>query len=190
MEAGKFRIEKKPLALIDLIEESMTAMGELIRQKNISVAMSLPRNCRLLVSADHEAMSLVIANLLGNSVKYTPQGGKIGVKIITGGGAPAAVVFRVDDSGPGISGSDIERIKAGFYRTADGRAAAAGFGLGLKISNEMLLLHGSRLEVESEQGKGSSFYFSLPILETDCKLAVKSPRGGGSVRHTHHAPGS
>ena len=173
MESGKFKIEKKPLALIDLTEETITAMAELIRQKNISIVMDLPKNCRLLVDADHEAMALVIANLIGNAVKYTPKGGRVEVKITAKSGALNSLVFRVDDTGPGISGDDIERIKAGFYRTEEGRAVASGFGLGLKISNNMLQLHGSVLEVESKNGKGSSFYFSLPILETDCKLPVK-----------------
>jgi len=170
MESGKFKIDKKPVNLVDLVEESITAMDELIRQKKLTVALDLPRDCRLLVSADQEAMALVISNLIGNAVKYTPAGGRIGVKLTIGGDLPPSVSFQVDDTGPGISAGDIERITSGFYRTGSGRAIAAGFGLGLKISNEMLLLHASMLEVASEPGKGSCFYFSLPILETDCKL--------------------
>ncbi|MFA6435037.1 MAG: ATP-binding protein [Elusimicrobiales bacterium] len=173
MESGKFRIEKVPLALIDLTEESMTAMNELIRQKSIAVSMHLPRGCRLLVSADQEALAIVIANLIGNAVKYTPKNGKVKVRIIPHEDTPQMVIFQVENTGAGISKDDIERIKAGFYRTEDGRAAAAGFGLGLKISNQLLLLHGSRLEIESEQGKYSRFHFSLPILSTTCALEKK-----------------
>lgn len=169
MESGKFRIIKSPVSLIDLANESVEAMAELIRQKNISMSTDIPAGCSLLVDADPEALALVVANLVGNAVKYTPKGGKVRVSVTLEAGPPR-VVFSVGDTGVGISGADMEKIKEGFYRTSGGRAAAEGYGLGLKISNEMLLLHGSSLEVSSEQGKGSVFSFSLPILETNCRV--------------------
>ncbi len=174
MESGRFRIIKSPVSLIDLTNESVGAMAELINQKNISMATDIPAGCSLLVDADPEALALVVANLVGNAVKYTPMGGKVLVSV-TLEDEPSRVVFCVEDTGAGIPADEIEKIKAGFYRTSDGRAAAEGFGLGLKISNEMLLLHGSTLEVASEKGKGSAFKFSLPILKTDCRIDPVPP---------------
>ena len=177
MESGKFRIIKSPVSLIDLANESVAAMAELIRQKQISMQADIPSGCRLLVNADPEALALVVANLVGNAVKYTPKDGKVTVSVDLRP-EPLRVVFCVEDTGPGISADDMVKIKAGFYRTSAGRAAAEGFGLGLKISNEMLLLHGSTLEVSSEKGKGSVFSFSLPILETDCRVNPASDAAG------------
>ena len=171
MESGKFRINKSPVSLIDLAKESVGAMSELIRQKNISMSTDIPDGCRLLVDADPEALALVVANLVGNAVKYTSQNGKVMVSLALEEN-PLRVVFNVEDTGMGISAEEVKKIQAGFYRTSEGRAAAEGFGLGLKISNEMLLLHGTALEVRSEQGKGSVFSFSLPILETNCRIAA------------------
>lgn len=163
MENGKFKLEIKPLALRDLTAEALLPMEELLKEKDIKLTRDLPP-VPVLVDADRDALALVISNLLGNAVKYTPQGGTITVRLSAFGGPENKVVFAVDDSGPGISLEDIKKITAGFYRTAEGKAAAEGFGLGLKISNELLALHGSRLEIASEKGKGSSFSFELPAL--------------------------
>jgi signal transduction histidine kinase len=160
MEAGKFKIEKKPLALRDLAAGSVAAMEELIRKKKISLSVEMPKE-PALVDADREALALVISNLLGNALKYTPESGRIEVGLTRD--KAGQVTFHVENSGRGIAAADIEKIKTEFFRTGEGRASAEGFGLGLKICSDMLQLHGSSLEVESEPGKRSRFYFSLPV---------------------------
>lgn len=168
MEDGKFKLEKQPLALRDLLVEAVDAVEEIVKQKNITLRRNLPR-IPVLVEADKEALALVIGNLLGNAVKYTPQDGEITVQISSFDGKVPKAVFSVEDTGPGISLEDVKRITAGFYRTSESRAAAEGFGLGLKISNELLALHGSRLQIASETGKGSSFSFELPALPLESR---------------------
>ena len=71
----------------------------------------------------------------------------------------------MQNSGRGIAPEDIKKLKREFYRTEDAKAAASGFGLGLRISNEILQLHGSELEIASEHGKYSAFSFALPAGE-------------------------
>ena len=179
MEDGKFRLEKRTVALRDLAMEASDPMEELLKQKNIKLNKDLPP-VPVLVDADRDALALVISNLLGNAVKYTPQDGTITIRL-TPFGAPAnRILFAVDDTGPGISLEDIKKITAGFYRTSEGRAAAEGFGLGLKISNELLALHGSRLQIASEKGKGSSFFFELPALPPGAEAPEKTADGAGS----------
>ena len=78
-------------------------------------------------------------------------------------------MVEVEDTGPGISPEDMDKLTAGFHRTAEARAAAEGFGMGLRISNELLALHGSRLRIASEKGKGSRFSFELPALPSSGK---------------------
>ncbi len=163
MEQGKFKLDKKPLALRELAGECADSVRELLKQKDITLEIKMPE-LPVFVSADKEAMALVLSNLLGNAIKYTPQNGRIAVEICPTGEPPQKVIFSVEDSGIGISLADLKKITAGFYRTEEGKEAAAGFGLGLRIVNELLNLHESRLEISSEKGKGSNFFFELPAL--------------------------
>lgn len=173
MEEGKFRLEKKPVALRGLVLASAEAVRELLKQKNLGLSTKMPE-IPILVDADQEALALVVSNLLGNAIKYTPQNGKITVGISPAGNPPDKVIFSVEDTGIGIPLEDLNKITAGFYRTEEGKNAAEGFGLGLKISNELLNLHGSRLEISSEKGKGSKFFFELPSLPPGKRI----PGGG------------
>ncbi len=168
MAEGQFKIEKQPLALRELASGVADSVGELLRQKGIKLSLEMPE-APVLVSADREAMALVISNLVGNAVKYTKHGGEITVRIEPTGTTPVKVVFSVEDSGIGISLADLKKITSGFYRTQEGQEQAEGFGLGLRIANELLGLHGSRLEISSEKGKGSRFFFELPSLTADKK---------------------
>ena len=161
MEEGKFKIEKRPIALRDLARGAAADLAEVLRQKEIGLRMVLPEKT-LVVNADPEALALVVSNLLSNAAKYTGRGGAITVRVEPSGAA--GVMFSVEDTGIGISLEDLNKLTTGFYRTADGRGRAEGFGLGLKIANDLLELHGSRLEVNSEKGKGSRFFFLLPFF--------------------------
>lgn len=162
MEAGRFKADKKSFALGDLVTRSVTSIEGLISQKKISFSLKLTKE-PVLVKADYEAMALVLSNLIGNAVKYTPAGGTISVEVTPCAEKTGHVTFCVKNSGGGISAGDIEKLKTEFFRTSDGKAAASGFGLGLKVASEMLALHDSSLEIKSEQGVSSSFYFSLPL---------------------------
>jgi len=163
MEAGKFKIEKKPLVLRDIVAKIVETIKPMLLQRKIAFSLGVPKET-MVVLADREAVILVISNLVGNAFKYTPEGGELSIELQRDPKDPARMTFMVENSGNGISPEDIAKITDAFYRTSDGKATAAGFGLGLKISNDMLLLHGSRLEIRSEVGKNVCFYFSLPVL--------------------------
>lgn len=179
MEAGRFKIEKKPLALRDIAAKIAETMEPMLLQRGIKVSFDMPEK-PVTVNADRDAMILVVSNLLGNAFKYTPEGGRLGIRLALDDRDPASLVFAVENSGSGISAEDIKKITGEFYRTTDGQAMASGFGLGLKISNDMLLLHGSRLEIKSEPGKNTCFYFSLPVLAAPAPAgAVPAGRAAG-----------
>ncbi len=163
MEDGRFKVDKTELELRDIVEEATRSLSDLLSQRGLTLVREDPAS-RVLVCADREAMALVISNLLGNAVKYTPQNGRITVRISLLGGTPGQARLDVEDTGPGISVEDINRITSGFYRTPEGRVTAEGFGLGLSISNELLALHGSHLQITSEKGRGSRFSFELAAL--------------------------
>ena len=163
MEEGRFKLDKKPVSLADLALEAAGTSQELLTPKNLKLSTKMPA-IPIMVYADHTALALVVSNLLSNAIKYTPQNGKITVEVCSAGESGTKAIFSVEDTGIGIPLEDLKKITAGFYRTEEGKNAAAGFGLGLKISSELLALHGSRLEISSEKGKGSSFFFELPAL--------------------------
>lgn len=160
MESGRFRIEKRPLALRELARASLKAVDGLLRRKRISVSLEMPKD-PVMVAADREAMALVVSNLVGNALKYTPEGGAIKVSL-AGSAREGRVSFRIENTGPGIAPADLARLREEFFRTGEARAAAEGFGLGLKVCSDMLRLHGSSLEAESEPGRFTRFTFSLP----------------------------
>ena len=102
-------------------------------------------------------------NLLSNAVKFTPPGGSVDVSSAQRNGE---VLVSVTDTGPGIAPADQERIFEEFQQTEVGQEQREGTGLGLALSKRLIELHGGRIWVESEPGKGSTFTFTLPVETT------------------------
>jgi len=153
MEEGRFKLERTELSLGDIVENAAGSMLDVMKQRDLTLSRENPA-APVLVNADREATALVVSNLMSNAVKYTPRNGRITFRISLRGQPPDKVMLEVGDTGPGISQGDIDKLAAGIRRTADAKMAAEGFSLGLKISNELLGLHGSRLQIASEKGKG------------------------------------
>src|SRR5439155_12150185 len=113
-----------------------------------------------LVSGDERRIRQVIFNLLSNAVKFTPEGGSVEVSAVQEDGE---VRVAVRDTGPGIAPEDRERIFEEFQQAdLGGEDRPEGTGLGLALSKRLVELHGGRIWVESEPGKGSTFVFTLP----------------------------
>jgi signal transduction histidine kinase len=171
MESGRFKTVKGRVVLKDLAEKFTAGLEPVIRQKSIRLAVERPEP--VPVYADREVLALVVSNLIGNAVKYTPEGGLITIRIGRDAARPGVVTFLVRNTGTGLTAAEIARLREGFYRTSDGKTRSSGFGLGMKIINEMLRLHGTALVIASEPGKNSTFSFSLP--EYDERMAAASP---------------
>ncbi|HFE63398.1 hypothetical protein B1H10_00675 [candidate division KSB1 bacterium 4484_188] len=168
MEVGKFSIEPKVGEIHSLINRIVENHRVLLKNKNISLKSKLNQNLPLLYF-DSLRIEQVLNNLLSNAIKFTPEGKTIRVttefhqKEIKGEKKMFAKV-GVHDTGPGIPP---EKMKQVFnkYEQVDSETAmkSAGTGLGLSICKEIIGLHGGDIWVESEVGKGSHFYFTLPI---------------------------
>jgi signal transduction histidine kinase len=111
------------------------------------------------IEGDERRIRQVVFNLLSNAVKFTPQGGSVEVASAQRNGE---VLVSVSDTGSGIAAEDLERIFEEFQQTEAGAQEREGTGLGLALSKKLIELHGGRLWVESELGKGSTFTFALP----------------------------
>ena len=110
------------------------------------------------VHADPERIQLVLTNLLANAMRHTAPGGRVEARVMPAGGA---VRFEVRDTGEGIAREHHDRIFDKFYRVPGARSG--GVGLGLYIAREIVQAHGGAMGVESEPGKGSTFWFTLPV---------------------------
>jgi len=161
LESGRFTPEPRRVFLRDIAERCVASVKELMAHKNISFEMD--RGGPVPVEADQELIALVISNLVGNAVKYTPSGGRITVRVSRHDGEPPGADFSINNTGEGIPAEELDRLKEAFYRSEVGRAAASGYGLGLKIVNDLLALHDSSLEIASDPGKSATFSFRLPL---------------------------
>jgi signal transduction histidine kinase len=124
----------------------------------VNVALSADPDVEV-VEGDERRIRQVIFNLLSNAVKFTPAGGSVDV---TAWRVNGEVRVSVADTGPGIAAADRERIFEEFQQTEVGVEQQEGTGLGLALSKQLIELHGGRIWVESEVGKGSTFTFTLP----------------------------
>ena len=164
LQSGHLKLNVCRTRMRTVASETLLLLQPIIESKQLRLEVDFPTT-PVPVQADPDALSLIMSNLMTNAVKYTPNGGSITVRIAKEEGAPARALFSVADTGIGIPAQDRERILSGFYRTDESRKVAKGFGIGLMLVNELIERHGSHLEIESEPGKGSRFYFYLPLWE-------------------------
>jgi PAS domain S-box-containing protein len=160
MEAGSISIQKHEVQLERLLTEIFDSQRPLASEKNQSfelvIAPKLPR-----IMADKDKLTAALTNLVSNSIKYTPDGGKVTVRVDSDA---TRVLFIVEDSGIGISPEDINRLGNKFFRSSDQRVqATVGTGLGLALTQEVARLHGGGLSIRSQLNQGSCFTLELPI---------------------------
>jgi signal transduction histidine kinase len=158
LEGGKrLPVEPASVSPAQLLEET----EELFRAQAAvaSVTMTFDLDPGLPpVRADHHRIMQVMSNLIGNSMKFTPEGGRISVRAKLIG---EEVLFSTSDTGPGIAKEHLGDIFSPYWQAK--RAERLGAGLGLPIAKGIVEAHGGRIWVESEQGRGTDFYFTLPV---------------------------
>jgi signal transduction histidine kinase/DNA-binding response OmpR family regulator len=174
IEAGRLQlaIEDVPVHLTFL--EVTGALQPLADKKSQKLTHTAPRD--LVVRADSTRFKQILMNLLGNAIKFTPEGGAIELAV-----RPLGECIRIEvrDSGPGIPPEEQQRIFESFHRIKESDKTAEGTGLGLAITRSLVELHGGRLGLESAVGVGSSFYFTLPAAST----LEKKQHSNGELRN-------
>ncbi len=158
LEDGRFAVHPRRAELRRVLVDAAKALRPLYEHKGQTFTLDVPSEM-VPARADPEALLMVATNLLGNAIKYTPDGGRISAGVaLDPDGRPR--VF-VSDSGIGVAPEDRKRILEG-HRTAEGRKAAPGFGVGLTLVKRVLDAHGTALEIDGAPGQGSRFSFVLP----------------------------
>jgi two-component system, OmpR family, phosphate regulon sensor histidine kinase PhoR len=158
IESGRVPLDRRAVTPYELITAAIERMQVQSERAGLNISVDIPEDIPN-VSADPERMEQVLVNLIHNAIKFTSPGGEIKAGAFT---RPGKVVFYVQDSGVGIPAESLQRIFERFYK-ADRARSGGGTGLGLSISRHLVEAHEGRIWAESEPGKGSSFYFSLPI---------------------------
>ncbi|QRK05704.1 GAF domain-containing protein [Archangium violaceum] len=158
IEAGRFSVELKPEELESLLEECLEIFNPLAEQKRISISQKVSQP-EMLVRADRDRIFQVLSNLIGNAIKFTPEGGSIQLTIEPEG---KAARFAVRDTGPGIPKEQLPNLFNRYWQAK--KRAREGTGLGLYIAKGIVEAHGGQLWVESQVGSGSTFFFTLPVV--------------------------
>jgi signal transduction histidine kinase len=160
-ESGKLPLHFAPLELDTLLLEVFKEMRILARER---VQIKLPEIDQVVINGDRDRLKQVLINLIANAIKYTPQGGEVFLSLGKVG-ANARLIVR--DTGLGIPAEDLPHIFERFYRAEKSRTRSkvGGFGLGLSIAYWIVNHHGGRIEVDSAEGKGTTFCIYMPLLD-------------------------
>lgn len=163
LELGKpILINKAPVLIESVIREVVDTFKYQAKENKIELFMELQENLPT-VMGDIIKLNRIVVNLIGNAIKFTPEGGEIRIRVSA---ADASIRVEVIDNGLGIASDKLEKIFEKFYQVdSSSTRAAGGMGMGLPIARELVELHGGRLWAESEGiGKGSRFIFTLPVV--------------------------
>lgn len=139
-------------------KEVAASQAAIAEQKHIrfetAIGSPLPK-----ISGDHDRLVQALGNLIGNAIKFTPEGGTVRLRVQAGDGS---VQFAVDDTGPGIPPGDLPHLFEPFWQSK--KTAHLGAGLGLKITRAIVEAHGGSIHVSNASGGGASFTFDIPVL--------------------------
>jgi PAS domain S-box-containing protein len=179
MESGKLELERTSLDLDSVIEHCRQAVALAAEARGVQV-LAFP--CRLSVFADENRLLQVLVNLLTNAIKFSPKDGKVAMSAFMSG-RPDFVRIQVKDEGRGVplelQSSIFDRFK---QVQASDATARGGTGLGLAICKALVELHGGRIAVESEPGRGSTFFFEIPAREPGVAAVLPSEGKFGEAR--------
>ncbi len=160
METGSIELDKKLVSPKVLMEYSSSPFDVQLSEKNITLEQQIDPDLPDFL-ADTEKISWVLINFLSNAIRYTPEGGTITIEANRLNGN---VEFAVKDRGPGIPKHDLNKVFQRFVQLqTNGEKNDKGLGLGLAISKEVITEHNGEIGVESEEGVGSRFYFTIPL---------------------------
>lgn len=173
IEAGALRLRREPQLLSELVEDTLA--NSLRTRSSHRLVVEIPEEFPL-VDADYGLIQHVLVNLLGNAVKYSPEGTEIRVEAVAAG---EWAVVRVVDQGPGILPSERERVFQRFYRLERQNGHQEGMGLGLPICMGIVDAHGGRLWIEDAPQGGAVFAFALPAWPLD-SIRVGADDGAGT----------
>jgi len=163
IEAGGIELEKTPFHLPQLLETLRASLSPLAQEKGIDLLLDVDKSLPDFVRGDSNRLTQILNNLLNNALKFTPNGWvRLQVICVSGDGKSVGVKFIIQDTGIGIDQTKQQLIFERFSQaSSETTRKYGGTGLGLAICRKIARLHGSEIELKSEPGKGSQFYFTI-----------------------------
>jgi len=167
-EAGQLHLDLRPTDLVEVVQTTVANFAVAAEAKGVKLTTDwVDETANLPVLADPDRLAQIMRNLLSNALRHTPEGGQIAVSATYNGHCEfngPAVRIVVADTGEGIPPDDLPHVFDRFWRADRSRAReTAGSGLGLAIAKHLVQAHGGEMGVESEVGRGSRFWFTLPV---------------------------
>jgi PAS domain S-box-containing protein len=169
IETGNIELEKANVNLRELVQGVASSMQYKADEKKIYIKQSIDDSVPVIVTGDSTRLIQILLNLVSNSVKFTDKGGvNIDLKVLEESATNVRIRFAVTDTGIGIAKNKINTIFESFKQAeADTTRKYGGTGLGLAIGKRLIELHDSRINVDSVQGQGSTFWFTITFNKAD-----------------------
>lgn len=161
MESGRFTLYVDTVNLKAEFEETLFMYGDTFRKAGIVTDYTNDIEDDIYINGDRERLKQVFFNMLDNAMKHGGEGGRIDMSILREG---KNVCIKIRDYGAGIPEDELPYVKMKFYK---GKSKAQGNGIGLAVSDEIVNLHGGRLDIESREGEGTTITITLPVKETE-----------------------
>jgi two-component system phosphate regulon sensor histidine kinase PhoR len=158
IESGRVPLNLAPTPPLDIVYPAVDRLRLQAERAGLLLSVECAEDLPLVL-ADATRVQQVVVNLLHNAIKFTPSEGEVTVNVTR---QDREVRFAISDTGIGIAAEDLPRIFERFYKV-DRSRATSGTGLGLAIARHLVEAHGGRIWAESEVGKGSTFYFTIPL---------------------------
>ena len=162
-ENGHLAIDRRPVNPAPIASEACESMAPQAKENGLRLSCEVPDGLSH-VDADAARLQQVLSNLLGNAIKFVPEGGSIHLSVAQ---REDVIVFSVLDDGPGIPPEDLPRVFDRHWRAKE--TAHLGAGLGLAICRAIVEAHGGTIWVESETGRGTAFHFTIPALPDEAR---------------------
>ena len=162
IESGRLRLVRRRELVADLVGEAVRALRPLTEERDIRLEPRVHPEAATGIRVDADRIQQVFSNLIGNAIRFSSAGGTIHVEADPG---PDEVVFGVRDTGAGIPAEQLPHVFDRFWQAR--QQGSHGIGLGLAIAKGLVEAHGGRIGVESEVGRGSRFWFALPLVSGD-----------------------
>jgi PAS domain S-box-containing protein len=169
IETGRLTVSPEPVEIFSTIIETIEIVRNLADERQITIESDISDTKRIFVEADHQRLKQVLLNLINNAIKYNRKGGSVKVQCKVKdvkGGKENLVRINVQDTGKGIAHGYIDKLFNPFERIGAERTETEGTGLGLAISKKLIEAMNGKIGVESEVGKGSTFWIELPRTES------------------------
>jgi two-component system sensor histidine kinase GlrK len=163
MEAKMMEYRFSRCSLMPVIQHTVLKLAPIADSKHIQLELEPLPNLPP-VRIDEERIGQVLDNLTGNAPKFTDQGGRVTVKAVLLDNDKQTICVSVADTGTGITAENLHRIFNRFQRIESGDRSIMGSGLGLTIAKYIITDHGGKIWAKSTAGKGSTFYFALPVV--------------------------